>query len=359
MAQHLTITVLLGAGLAGQLANIRAQLKDEADVAVGGLIGPSGFTEVGTKGVYKFHYAAYPDGFEGSVDFSISGTVWTSVGINDADFGAAGTAEAAATAAAVWGALRSGYLAAGTFGEAFQIPRSGTAQAGSSTTITLDAGASAVNDFYLEADVFLIAGTGAGQTRVIEDYVGATKVATVNTAWATAPDNTSRFIILPRHQEHDELGDVASSVWSFGSRTLTQSLQSIVDAIEDAGRFRRRRGDTWTIGITGLGSLVGRDKLYFTLKGSEEDADADAVLQIEETAGLLRLNGAAGTAGHGAIVVDDEDDGDITVTVQAAATVQIPRESRRFDVQMVDGATVTTPGEGILIVEGHLTHAIT
>jgi hypothetical protein len=79
------------------------------------------------------------------------------------------------------------------------IFRTSTAQAGSTTTITLDASASAVDDFYNACQVAIISGTGAGQVRMIADYVGSTKVATIDIyrAWATAPDNTSVFEILP------------------------------------------------------------------------------------------------------------------------------------------------------------------
>lgn len=74
--------------------------------------------------------------------------------------------------------------------------RSGTAQAGGASTITLDASASATNNLYQNETIFIRSGTGAGQSNIIASYVGATKVATVATAWATTPDNTSVFTIL-------------------------------------------------------------------------------------------------------------------------------------------------------------------
>lgn len=92
--------------------------------------------------------------------------------------------EMAATLAAVLNLVSAGYT------------RTGTAQAGAATSITLDAGASAVDDFYNNQLVVIASGTGAGQARFISDYVGATKVATVPT-WATNPDNTSVFFLLP------------------------------------------------------------------------------------------------------------------------------------------------------------------
>lgn len=75
--------------------------------------------------------------------------------------------------------------------------RANTAQAGASGTITLDASASAVNDFYNGALIYLTGGTGAGQYAIITDYVGATKVASILPSWRTTPDNTTAFAIYP------------------------------------------------------------------------------------------------------------------------------------------------------------------
>lgn len=77
-----------------------------------------------------------------------------------------------------------------------QCIRANTATAGGATTITLDASASATNDFYKNDLILLTGGTAVGQARFITGYVGATKVATVAT-WAANPDNTTTFAILP------------------------------------------------------------------------------------------------------------------------------------------------------------------
>jgi len=77
------------------------------------------------------------------------------------------------------------------------VSQTGTMQAGStSTTAVLAAGASAVDSFYNTQRLFIVSGTGAGQSEVIASYVGATKTATV-AGWATTPDNTSVYQILP------------------------------------------------------------------------------------------------------------------------------------------------------------------
>lgn len=69
-----------------------------------------------------------------------------------------------------------------------------TAQAGTSTTITLSAAASSVDDYYVGKIVQFLQGTGALTTgKIVIAYVGATRVATVGTAWAVNPDNTTLY----------------------------------------------------------------------------------------------------------------------------------------------------------------------
>jgi len=74
------------------------------------------------------------------------------------------------------------------------VIRSATAQAGAVNSITLDASASAVDDYYNGCVVYISAGTGAGQVRTIYDYTGASKVALVSPNW-TAPANDSTFYV--------------------------------------------------------------------------------------------------------------------------------------------------------------------
>lgn len=74
----------------------------------------------------------------------------------------------------------------------------GTAQAGSSTTITLKNGTSfSTDDQPNGMFVVLTSGTGAGQTRHIEDYVASTKVATVTPAWTTDPTSSTGYKVVP------------------------------------------------------------------------------------------------------------------------------------------------------------------
>lgn len=60
----------------------------------------------------------------------------------------------------------------------------------------LDSGASATNDYYNGCLLLIVAGTGAGQARVIVDYDGTSKAATPNRAWSTNPGTGATFLIV-------------------------------------------------------------------------------------------------------------------------------------------------------------------
>ncbi|HEY6965908.1 MAG TPA: phage minor tail protein L [Burkholderiales bacterium] len=73
------------------------------------------------------------------------------------------------------------------------ISDQGTAQAGGASSLTLRAGASAQNDLYIGHTLAITGGTGSGQSKTITAYDGATKIATVDSAWGVAPDGTSVY----------------------------------------------------------------------------------------------------------------------------------------------------------------------
>jgi hypothetical protein len=89
----------------------------------------------------------------------------------------------------------SGHTTAGTFGAAVQTIE-GTAQSAVGSTITLATSAPATDDIINGRIIVITAGTGAGQVRLISDYVGATRVATVTKAWTDTPDTTSEYVVI-------------------------------------------------------------------------------------------------------------------------------------------------------------------
>lgn len=121
-----------------------------------------------------------------------------------------------------------------------------------------------------------------------------------------------------------------------------------------------RRGDSFSVSLTSLGDISGRTKLWFTVKEKASHADTAATFQIEETAGLLYIDGDdAETSGNGSITVDDEAAGDITVTLDEAETARLrPNNALVYDVQTLDDSDITTLAAGDAEVTADVTRAV-
>jgi len=94
-----------------------------------------------------------------------------------------------------WGPLMRG---CGTSETLSAVAVTGTGQVGGGTNgIKLAAAASAVNDIYVGLPIAITGGTGSGQSGIIVDYDGTTKIATVAAATWVATDATSLYSIAP------------------------------------------------------------------------------------------------------------------------------------------------------------------
>ena len=108
-----------------------------------------------------------------------------------------------------------------------------SAQAGSANTITLAAEASDIDDTYNEMLIEITAGQGAGQVRKIIDYIGATKVATVESNWSDPPDTTSVYRIDTAVTLYCDSGDDAFVVDYF-ELTYDRSFSAINNQLQFA-----------------------------------------------------------------------------------------------------------------------------
>jgi hypothetical protein len=111
---------------------------------------------------------------------------------------------AAAIADAVWDELISGHQTAGTFGRygtmAGPILVDTTIAAGTPTTTTFELTAgSTLDDFYNDMLIYIVSGTGTGQARPVEDYIGSTKQIIVDEPWITTPAVGDQVIVLAAH----------------------------------------------------------------------------------------------------------------------------------------------------------------
>lgn len=65
------------------------------------------------------------------------------------------------------------------------------------TVVVLSSDASGTDNVYNGSTIYISAGLGAGQLRRIVDYVGSTRTLTVNGAFTTTPNTSSRYVIGP------------------------------------------------------------------------------------------------------------------------------------------------------------------
>lgn len=186
------------------------------------------------------------------------------------------------------------------------VVRTGTAQAGGTNAITLDAGASAVNDLYRGAEIYIKSGTGAGQTRGITAYNGTTKVATVG-AWAVNPDNTSVWDIYPTEGGlrafYTDISTVIATLGTAISQIPTANANAtatwdhLVTATLTTGSMGKRVVDYLTGNIFGLLGTTATGSIGGDLLAIQTGVTS------ANTRVMLALPNAAGGAANGLMIL--------------------------------------------------------
>lgn len=260
---------------------------------------------------------------------------------------------AAQIADAVFDEPRADHVAAGSFGQSFQVVRSGTAQAGAASTITLDTGASAINSFYNNTIIHIVTGTGAGQSRRVSGYVGATKVATVANNWQTNPDVTSVFVIRPG-------GQVSSSVTS-------ASLQSGLDAYTNKNDWKATGFATPT-NVTNAQTAIIAEIDANETKIDTIDTNVDSIVAKLPTGNISDFDESTDQV----IVATNNDKTDYTLTTAdkddivdltwdeplTGATHNVPTSAGRrvrnlADLAIIDGTAVSSgTGTNQIVLDG-------
>lgn len=162
----------------------------------------------------------------------------------------------------------------------------GLATGGGNTTITINALASAIDNTYVGQIVFLSAGTGEDQSRMITAYDGTTKVATLDRAWETNPVN----------------GETIYAILPVTDLTVTTDKIDVIDVIVDAILL-----DTGTDGVV----VAAGSKTGYALSAAGIEANWDEVLEGSLTARqFLRivLSAVAGVTTDGGTRFRDEAD---------------------------------------------------
>lgn len=136
-----------------------------------------------------------------------------------------------------------------------------------------------------------------------------------------------------------DISDIASSVWAFTTRTLTQGAASVTAAV-DGSTITVYRGTTWIVALTGLGDISTYDTIFFSVKEDRvNDSEDNAVLRVyNDASGLERFQKAAPAAAtNGTITIDSAVNGDITITIQEAETTNaIVSTELDYDIKGID-----------------------
>lgn len=183
------------------------------------------------------------------------------------------------------------------------VLHSGTAQAGAAGTITLASGAAAIDDLYNGCIIRTTGGTGGAggsgsqgnQARVVVDYNGSTKVATISPSWETNPDSTTTYEVL---QAETALFTFANLVQISGAAVATGSAQLGVNVVNfggSAGTFASGRPDVNTTHIAG--SAVSTSSAQIGVNVVQVSGDATAADNLEAAA-----DGTGYNLGGGAVV---------------------------------------------------------
>jgi len=111
---------------------------------------------------------------------------------------------------------------------AFAI-QDGTAQAGTSNSITLAATANGGDGIYNRNLIVLVDNTGKGQTRTIVDYDDTTKVCVIDRDWRITPDNTTAYQIVP-----DDTPLTVDHGVARGGTSNTITIRTYASSVDDA-----------------------------------------------------------------------------------------------------------------------------
>lgn len=144
-----------------------------------------------------------------------------------------------------------------------------TATSATATTVVAPDGGvrSETDDAYNDLYLYVVSGTGVGQTRLVRDYTGATRTFTVDN-WITNPDSTSVILVLSANPAEifDFIGDAirsatqqlyppfADSSLKYGNILVNEHFQywdSGSTVATGAFIFTRWLSDGWTVGGTG------------------------------------------------------------------------------------------------------------
>jgi hypothetical protein len=206
----------------------------------------------------------------------------------------------------------------------------GVLVAATSTTVTLNGGASTVDDYYRDMLVYMASGTGSGQAMRIKSYVGATKVATLARAWGTTPDATTGYIVLPQVSPDNE--SIALTLEDTNEIQGKLPTNEIMGSSTKADKDDEIDSIVSTLGVAGAG-LTDLGGMSTSMK-AEVNAECDTALTDYDGPTNAEMEARTPTAAQLAYVVSNSADG-VPVTFSGGTTTTAV-------IATVDGVAAST-----------------
>lgn len=159
----------------------------------------------------------------------------------------------------------------------------GTVQSYSSNLVTLESGASSVDNYYRGMTIYITSGPGARQYAEIVAYTGSTRVAQTVGPWQTNPTTSSTYMVLP-------IGAANVVSWYFGGVAAPSAAGYIGADVEQwkGATAPAMTGDAFArLGVAGAGLTALGDtriaNLDATISSRTKPADTQAAVTLVTT----------------------------------------------------------------------------
>ena len=133
-----------------------------------------------------------------------------------------------------------------------------------------------------------------------------------------------------------------ADVWTYATRTLTQSAASVAAAVAGSA-ISVTRNTYWSASLTGLTTGVDISEAILSVKTSAGDTDTNSILRISSVDGLEIVDGDALAdlttlvAGDGVLTVDG-DAGTATIVLKTIAASMIDPGVYSYDLRYIDSS---------------------
>jgi len=146
---------------------------------------------------------------------------------------------------------------------------------GAANELILDAGASDIDDFYINDIVILTSGPGSIQARHIDSYVGADRKCILNREWddfvGDPPDGDTNFVIRANTTVHIH-GLTAEGLAEINAE-VDRALDTAIPAVPTGGSINDVLGETYAAAVIAAGGVITINAIEGDIGDLQDDVD--------------------------------------------------------------------------------------